>query len=263
MSGSTVPASGIARRREQLVRIVTERGHVVIADLAVALRVSEMTVRRDVALLADDGRVVSYYGGVRPVDSAGSPRPMAVRFAEESRAKQNIAIRAAQYVADDAVIALDAGSTVALLAEQLVGRSGLRVITASVPVITAFADADGVDLVALGGTLRRDTQSFIGPSVSAAARELQASTYFLAAAGLSPRGVFDITDLDAVVKRELVQVSTRVIAVADSTKFAKRAMSRICGWDAIDVLITDDRIDQPSLDMLRDLDIDVDLVAAS
>ncbi len=253
------PANVVARR-EQLVQIVGKRRHVVVAELAVALGVSEMTVRRDIASLADERRVVSFYGGVRSPEITGHPRTLAARFHDEAAAKALIAARAAEYSTGGGAVALDAGSTTALLAQQLFGRSGLRVVTASVPVISALADAPEVDVVVLGGTLRRDTQSFIGPTVSLMAQNLQVETYFMGAAGLSERGAFDITDLDAVAKRELILVSNRVIALADSTKFAKRAMSRICEWEAIDTLITDDRIDSASLTMLREHGVEVDVV---
>lgn len=262
--GVNIPATPtpVVARRNSVARLVGERGHVVIADLAAELGVSEMTVRRDVAHLAAEQRVIPFHGGVRspqPDMLAGS---LGVRLGKEAITKTRIAQRAAELVSDGDVIAIDAGSTAAKLAQQLTGRAGLRVVTASVPVITAFLDADAVELIALGGALRRETQSFTGPSVVAAALELQVETYFLGAAALSPRGAFDVTDIDAVVKREFARVATRVISLADSTKFAKRAMSRICGWDAIDVLITDDRIDEESLAMLRGNDVDVILVAA-
>lgn len=234
----------------------------VIAELALELGVSEMTVRRDVAHLAAEQRVVAFHGGVRSAQLDMLPGPFGDRFGEESVAKTLIAQRAAELVSDGDVIAIDAGSTAAKLAQHLTARAGLRVVTASVPVITAFVESDAIELVALGGTLRRETQSFTGPSVVAAAIELQVETYFLGAAALSPRGAFDVTDIDAVVTREFTRVATRVIALVDSTKFGKRAMSRICGWDSIDVLITDDRIDDVSLAMVRGNDVEVILVAA-
>ena len=253
---TSIPTA-VSARRDRVVRIVGERGHVIIAELAEELGVSEMTVRRDVAHLASENRVVSFYGGVRSNELGPTPGPYGLRATEEPRAKARIARRAAELVTRDTVVAIDAGSTAAKLAQQLAASSGVRVVTASVPVISALMDADAIDLVALGGTLRRDTESFTGPSVVAAARDLHVDTFFLGAAALSARGAFDSTDVDAVVKRELIQVSARVVAIADSTKFGKRALSRICGWDAIDVLITDDRVDADTLAMLRAAGVDV------
>jgi DeoR/GlpR family transcriptional regulator of sugar metabolism len=259
MTSPTSTPSG-AGRRDLIVGIVRERGHVVIAELAAELGVSEMTVRRDVAQLSDEERVISFYGGVRSPQLELVPNPFLQRAEQESAAKTRIAERAAQFVAEGSVIAIDAGSTAAKLAEQLTDRGGLRVVTASVPVITAFMEKGTADLVALGGTLRREMQSFIGPSAVAAAHDLQVETYFLGASALSERGLFDITNLDSTVKRELIDVSQRVIAIADSTKFGRRAMSRTCTWQAVHTLVTDDRIDSSSLGMLRDQGVEVVVV---
>ncbi|MCU1569947.1 MAG: DeoR/GlpR transcriptional regulator [Naasia sp.] len=259
MVRATSPLS-VAARRDLVVRIVGERGHMVIAELAVELGVSEMTVRRDVVELASQGRVISYYGGVRAPQLQTVPGPYGRRLTEEPLAKVRIARRAAELVPDGAVIAVDAGSTAAKLAQQLTDRSRLRVVTASVPVIDAFMGGGTVEVVALGGTLRREMQSFCGPGAVAAARELQVETYFLGASALSERGVFDITDLDTALKRELIAVSGRVVALADSTKFRRRAMSRTCGWQSVDVLVTDDRIDSEWLAVLQDENVEVMLV---
>jgi DeoR/GlpR family transcriptional regulator of sugar metabolism len=253
---SPVPVN-VDSRRDNIVKIVAERGHVVIAELATELGVSEMTVRRDVAHLDGKGRIVAFYGGLRPVSTDSHPSAFGVRIHDEALAKTKIAARAASLVAADEVIALDAGTTVARLAENLVSHSQLRVVTASVSVISTFAEATNVDLVVLGGTLRHETQSFVGPNVTNAAQDLQVETYFMGAAGLSPRGAFDVTDIDAVVKRELIRVAARVILLADSTKFMRRAMSRISGWDGIDVLVTDDRLEDDMLRMLADSSVDV------
>lgn len=261
MTSSTGPP--ISRRRSLVVQMVKERGHVVVSELAAELGVSEMTIRRDVAQLAEDGRVVSYYGGVGPAHMDGPPGPFEKRLKADAAVKERISEHAADFVMDGSVIALDAGTTAAGLATRLAGRAGLRLVTASVPVISALAEADGIEIVALGGTLRRETQSFTGPSVVSAARDLQIETFFLGASGLSHRGAFDITDLDAVVKRELIQVSTKIVLMADASKFERRAMSRICGWDAVDVLITDDRIDSETRALLNEFDVDVVTVSSS
>lgn len=237
-----IPVNEMSRRRDRILELVAERGHVVIAELATELAVSEMTIRRDVAQLDQDERLVSFFGGVRSTQFDAYPGAFGVRAQDQSGVKNRIAQKAIEFIAEDSVIALDAGSTVALLAQKLVRRKNLRVVSASVPAITILAEADGVELLGLGGTLRRGSQSFTGPSVVAAVRELQIDTFFLGAAGLSERGAFDVTDLDAVGKRELIGVSSQVVAMADAEKFGRRAMSRIGEWSSIDVLITDDRI---------------------
>lgn len=230
-------------RRDEIVTIVEQREYCVIADLAVMFGVSPMTIRRDLARLAQEHKVLLAHGVVRSIERR-SPRigDFSKRALTRRVEKTQIAQRALDFVKPRAVIALDAGSTVVEMARSFPLTADARVVTGSLAVIEALLGHKKVEITTLGGMLRRETRSFVGSSAVAAVAQLRFRTLFLGAASLSARGAFDVTDLDASVSRAMVQVADQVVVLADSSKFDQSAMSRICDWRSVDVLITDDGI---------------------
>ncbi|MFJ4172068.1 DeoR/GlpR family DNA-binding transcription regulator [Paenarthrobacter sp. NPDC089714] len=252
-SGEELRYTTANARRERLVAVTEEQGYCTTAELSRIFGVSEMTVRRDVAKLVAEGRLRGVHGGVSSLgsqDLQGSQ--FNVRLVSHGDAKNALAARALELSADDTVIALDAGTTVALFAEQIPATGRLRVVTASLPVITALSANRAVEVVSLGGVLHPETLSFAGPSTVRDIEDLQVETLFLAASSLSERGAFCANDFDALTKRALIAVSHHVVLLADSSKFAARAMVKVCGWDAIDTLITDDGLDRETESYLVD-----------
>lgn len=231
-------------RREQLVAVTEDQGYCTTAELSRIFGVSEMTIRRDVTKLVSEGRLRGVHGGVSSLasqDLQGSQ--FSVRLVSRGDTKKGIAIRALDLVAEGSVIGLDAGTTVALFADQIPATGRLRVVTASLPAISALSANRAAEVIALGGVLHPETLSFAGQSTLRAIEDLQIETLFLAASGLSERGAFCANDFDALTKRALIEVSHSVVLLADSSKFQAHAMVKVCSWDAIDTLITDDGLD--------------------
>ncbi|NEE03830.1 DeoR/GlpR family DNA-binding transcription regulator [Phytoactinopolyspora halotolerans] len=251
-------------RRKELVRVVEDQGYCTVAELSALFGVSEMTIRRDVGTLVDDGRLRSFHGGVSTLpqrDFIGSA--YTTRAARQGDVKTRLAARALDLVESGSAVAFDAGTTVASLAQQIPDDMRLSVVTASLPVITSLAHKPGVDIAALGGLLHRDSLSFAGSTTVSAASTLHVETCFLAASGLNEKGAFCANDYDAVTKRALIDIADRVVLVADSSKFATSALAKICGWDAIGTIVIDDGLDDERHTALVDHGIEVITVAAT
>lgn len=245
-------------RRDELVRVVEEQGYCSIAELAVIFGVSEMTIRRDVARLVATEGLRSVHGGVTslsPTQLEGSLYRN--RLITRGDIKWQIAGRAAQLVEPNSVIAIDAGTTGASLAAQLPRDSRLRVVTASLPVISELAEPSRAEVICLGGVLHAASLSFAGPSTLSAIANLQVNTFFLAASGLSQRGAYCATDFDAVTKRELIGVADRVVLIADSSKFSNSAMVKVCDWQAISSVIIDDDLHEENATALRRAGVEI------
>jgi DeoR family transcriptional regulator, aga operon transcriptional repressor len=246
-------------RRDRLVSLVDEQGYCTIVELSKIFGVSEMTIRRDVAKLVSEERIRGFHGGVSPIavqEIKGSQ--YSHRIVSKGDVKRNIAIRALQLVEENSVIGLDAGTTVAMLA-NLLPDSGrhLRVVTASLPAVSALAENPVAEVICLGGALHQDAMSFAGPATLSAIANLHIETLFLAASGLNDRGAFCANEFDALTKRALIEVSDNVVLLADSSKFSIPAMVKICGWDSINTLIIDDDLSVDAERMLRDREVEV------
>jgi DeoR/GlpR family transcriptional regulator of sugar metabolism len=256
--------TSIATRRKQIVEVVDLRGYCVVEELARMFDVSAMTIRRDITELSLQHHVVKFHGGVR---SKGSLRAFMPDYAErafsERVVKRRIAELAVEFIEPGMTLGLDAGTTVSGVAQLLPLDIDIRVITASLTATEVLIAKKNVEVTSIGGVLRRESLSFIGTYGVEALSRLQMDTVFLGAHGLSSRGVFDATDQDATIKRAMIRSSDRVVLLADSSKFTKKAMTKICEWGSVHVLITDDGIPEQQHEMLIQRGIDVRLATAA
>ncbi|MCK2216198.1 DeoR/GlpR family DNA-binding transcription regulator [Actinomadura sp. ATCC 31491] len=229
--------SSAPTRREAILRRVELDGYVAAADLVSELGVSPNTVRRDLRRLAGDGLVRAVRGGAAAVDAGAVP--FADRSAQAAEAKRAIAAAAVRHVEPGTAVALDSGTTTLEIARLLPAGAGLTVITHSLPAIAVLAPRADVTLIGVGGQYGRETRSFGGPETLAALEHLRVRTLFLAATALDAAGVYGATPYEAETKRRLVAAARRTVVVADARKFALDAPIRVCGWEAVERLVTD------------------------
>jgi DeoR family transcriptional regulator of aga operon len=238
--------SSAPERRGRIVQVVTDQGYCTVTELSDLFGVSEMTIRRDISRLVRDGQLRAFHGGVGSI----SPQEMLGRdyvdragaMADEKRA---IAERAVSMITNGSVVAIDAGTTGAQLASTLPQGLVTHVVTHSLSVVSMLASNRNVEVDCLGGLLHPESLSFSGPATLSVISNLRVDTLFLAASGLNDRGAFCGTGFDAITKRALIEVSDRVVLIADSSKFETSAMVKICDWSAIDTVIMDAGISAP------------------
>ncbi|SDK86067.1 DeoR family transcriptional regulator, aga operon transcriptional repressor/DeoR family transcriptional regulator, fructose operon transcriptional repressor [Nonomuraea jiangxiensis] len=245
-------------RRDRLVQFITEQGYCTITELSKAFAVSEMTIRRDVLRLTEQGKVRGFRGGVGSLskqDMEGSDYHL--RDVKMADAKRAIALRAVEMIGTGSVVAIDAGTTTRQVADLLPGERGVTVVTHSFPVVSSLIGRGGTEVMCLGGLLHPESLSFDGPATLSAISNLQVETLFLAASGIGERGAFCGNGFDAITKRALIEVAEHVVLLTDSSKFYASAMVKICGWDAIDRVVIDDGITDEHRLMLQQQDIDV------
>ena len=241
-----------AARRQKVIDMVTHQGFCTITELATAMEVSEMTVRRDLELLTADDQVRKVHGGVTVLtQEVLNPSDFTARATEMASAKEAVARVALNYVMPGSTICIDSGTTGLELARALPSGRGITVVTHSVPVITALMTRPGTRVRVMGGDLHPETQDFAGETTIAAIKEQNFDVLFLAAGGLNERGVFCASDHEALVKRALIEAAQRIVLIADSGKFNGPAMVRVCGLESVHQAIVDDRITPEHAAVLR------------
>lgn len=228
-------------RRADLERQLAADGYLSSAAAAARLGVSEMTVRRDLRLLEEEGRVRRVAGGAT-APSAGIP--FEGRDAVGAAQKRAIAALAAEIAQGAETIALDAGTTVAATVPLLPAAT---IVSHSQPVIERLAHAASSRLIAVGGHYQPDTRSFAGPLTEQMLRGIRFDLALLSATALDGDGLWGANALDAAIKRVLAEQAVRVVLLADAGKLSASAPVRIAGLDAIDVLITDARAEPAAL----------------
>ncbi|MBX6356832.1 MAG: DeoR/GlpR transcriptional regulator [Micromonosporaceae bacterium] len=236
------------QRRRELLRRLGESGYLSSADAASALGVSEMTIRRDLRQLAAEGLVNRVAGGASlPPPASGIPYDQ--RRGAATAEKEAVARAAVPLVASEAVVALDAGTTVAALAALLPG--GRTVVTHSVPVIQTCIERADIELLALGGAYHGPTRSFTGPITRTSLEDLAVDVAVLSAAAAGPAGVYSANASDADTKRTMARVARRVVLLLDHGKLDARAPMRFMDLAAADTVVVDAGASAEQLALLR------------
>jgi DeoR/GlpR family transcriptional regulator of sugar metabolism len=245
MKGSTsdgpiVAYAGADERRSLLTSLVRERGYLSAVELAQMFGVSEMTIRRDIRKLADQGLVRDVHGGVSmATQSAGRVAGFADRFDQHHAAKAAIGQAGAARVGPGSVVGLDAGTTTFAVAQELLPGADLSVVTVSIPALAVLAEKQIPTLI-LGGAFRPDMQSIAlrstGPDP-----DLRIDDLFLSASAVIDGAVYTGSDGDARTKQTLIAMARRVILVADASKFVapKSAMFRVIDLAKLNLIVTD------------------------
>ena len=249
------------QRHTEIVARVRADGTVSVADLSSALAVSPSTIRRDLQHLDRAGVLTRVHGGaaLAPglVDGPDTGRPFADVALAHTPEKSAVARAAAARVQDGEVVALDIGTTTALLARELRGRA-VTVVTNSLAVLDELRHDEAVELILLGGLVRRSYHSLVGVLTEDAVAQVGVDRAFLGTSGIGPGGqVMDTTFVEVPVKRALIAAAREVVVLADGFKIPGSGTMRVCLGADVDVLVTTAGADPAILEQCRAHGIDV------
>ncbi len=245
-----------SQRQDHILAQIQLHGAVRVADLVESLEVSDMTIRRDIAELARRGAVRRVHGGA----VAGRPAALEPGFQAKRELsgaeKSAIAREALSLVPPGGAIALSAGTTTHLLARLIAEDAALRpltVVTNSLPAADALhrPEDHALTVVLTGGT-RTPSDALVGPLATAALTSLRVDVAFLGVHGIDlEAGLTTPNLLEAETDRALVAAASRLVVLADRTKWGVVGLSRIVELAQVDVLISDDGLPAGAADQLR------------
>lgn len=229
-----------ARERQQVIlEAVQARGKVTTAELSLRFGVSEMTVRRDIALLEQDGALRRVHGGAVRSGSGSFEPPFTVRSRAMAEAKRAIAAEVAAGLADGQTIILDGGTTGVAIAEALAGRD-LTVCTMSLRVAGVLAASPAGRVMITGGTIRPGELSLVGAAAARTLEDHRFDVYVMTVSGADAgAGLTEWNTEDAAVKRAALAASAQCVVACDSSKLGQVAFARVCPLSAADLFITD------------------------
>lgn len=233
-----------AEERKAEILQLTESGEPVkVGDLSQRFDVSESTIRRDLQELENAGLIQRTHGGAISIQSNFelSYQEKRIRYYDE---KQRIAKASAKMVKDGETVFLDTGTTTLQIALALRGKA-ITVATNSMDIAQVFAEEPQVEVIVLGGSLRKGIRSLVGFLTNEMLAMLHFDKVFLAANAVDPDlGVSTPNLIEAETKRNMVSAGKEVILVVDHSKLWEKSMSKVCSLSEIDVLLTDDGVDQ-------------------
>ncbi|MFI6100526.1 DeoR/GlpR family DNA-binding transcription regulator [Lentzea sp. NPDC051213] len=252
-------------RRELILRTLRQDGPSEVRSLAAKLGVSQATIRRDLEQLDADGKLTRVYGGamnlvVGDIDTDDVDDPFAQVAAERAEARDVVARAAAAVVQDGETVLLDIGTTMHRLAHHLHGKR-ITVITSNLAVFDELRDDADVELVLLGGMVRRRYHSLVGFLTEDNLRQVHAGQLFLGTSGVRADGaVMDTTLVEVPLKRAMIKAADQVVLVADGGKFPGVGVARVCGPDDLDVVVTTASADPATRLALQEAGVDVTVV---
>jgi len=240
----------VGARRRQLVEYLGVSGYSRFSELARVVRVSTLTIRRDLKSLARESLVRVVPGGALPGTDGGGMIHFRQEVSVRREEKQAIARAAAEMVADGDSILIDGGTTTYYLAQALRGRR-VHVATNSLPVAEVLGGEPQVEVILLGGIYYPRTALTMGPQSEREIRELRPRYVFMGVGGLGKDGFTNSNPQLVRAERTMMEVAEKTVILADSSKFGRRAMARLAGLGEADALVTDLGAASRDLDMVR------------
>jgi DeoR family transcriptional regulator of aga operon len=251
----------IDERRQHILSLIQSQGRVLVGELSRNLGISQITIRKDLEYLQSKGLVHRTHGGALRIQSSALFDPtLQEKQKQHSQEKLRIAAAAVKMVEEGQCVMLDSGTTTAAIAHELRRFSQLTVITNAVNIAAELASTN-LEVILVGGSLRKNSFSLVGPLAEDVLQEMHADILFLGVDGFDAEvGLTTPNFLESRVNRAMVKAARRVVAVCDSTKFKRRSLSRIVPPSAIHCVITDRGLDAATEEALRTQNIEVVLV---
>lgn len=229
------------QRRERIVQHLRRESVLSFRQLAALLDVSHMTVRRDVAVLEEAGRVVATAGGARIAARLPSEPPRDEKTTADHDEKVAMSRHAASFVRDSMTVYLDAGTTLQPMRAELDAVDDLTVVTNDLVIAMSFLDHPSVDVIVVGGRADKRNQSTVGRLPALVLRELSIDVAFLTTSSWDlRRGVTIPTEAKVEPKQAAVRAASTTMLVAASSKYGTFGRYRVLDLGEIDRIITDD-----------------------
>lgn len=245
------------KRHEKILNIISREKEISVHRLSVLLNVSLVTVRSDLRFLEQQKLLVRTHGGA----SLSATDDISHRLSINYSIKQKIARAAAEFVDEGDTILLEAGSTVALMAQILSSRKNLNVITNNAFVARQFKDSESVNVILMGGVYQKQSETMVGSVVREYLSYFNFTKVFMGIDGFTREQGAMCRDLDrSDVMSEFVKKGKEVYILSDSGKMGKSALCTICRADRINRLISDDDMSAEYQKFFREKGIDLILV---
>lgn len=232
-------------RRNIILSMLQKENRVVVGDLSREFKVTEETIRRDLEKLEKDGFAKKTYGGAIINESLNVDLPYTVRKKANVTNKQLIAEVVNNIVQDGDHIMLDASSTAVYIAKSLKNKKNLTLITNSIEILFELADIVGWKVLSTGGVMKEGSLSLVGHQAEKMISSFHVDKTIVSCKGVDmDYGITDSNELEANVKKLMLDSATTKILAVDNSKLDKISFTKIGELSDIDIMVTDTRPDQ-------------------
>ncbi|PSW21955.1 DeoR/GlpR transcriptional regulator [Photobacterium sanctipauli] len=246
-----------AERQRTILTLLGNQEVISISELTHQLDVSHMTIRRDIAKLESDGRVMSVSGGVQLTETIHTELSHDVKINQHRNEKAEIGMYAAQLIKPNMTVYLDAGTTTLEIAHQLNHRDDLLVITNDFAIACYLMNHSECDIYHTGGKVDKSNQSCVGQKAAHLLREMNIDLAFVSTSSWNQRGISTPSEDKVLVKKAIITSAQQCYLVSDSSKYGKVATFHAVDIDSFDKVITDSDFPASCIDDLSERGIEV------
>jgi DeoR family transcriptional regulator of aga operon len=230
-------------RHQQIIDIVQSKGYESVSSLCKALKVSAVTIRKDLKLLEKSNKLFRTHGGASNTNPFTIDRNVNEKVNLQIEEKKSIGKKAAEYITPNDSIIIASGTTMLSLAREIIPKQKLMVITSALQVASELSRHSEIDILQLGGLIRQSSSSVVGSYAENILKDFFCTKLYLGVDGIDFEfGITTSNSMEAQLNKSMIQVVQKVIVLADHTKFGKRGFSRICALDEVDEIITDKNV---------------------
>lgn len=248
----------ITERHQVILNKLAESGHVNVQDLSIQMKVSDVTIRKDLKLLEDKNLLFRTHGGASQTNPYTNDKPVAEKERLNAEEKRSIAKTAAAMIGHNDSIIIGSGTSMLALARAIHPEGHLTVITSALNVALELSHHLNVEILQLGGQLRQNSSSVMGPYAEQILNDVSCSILFLGVDGIDlETGLTTTSLMEARLNQRMIDAAQVTIVLADSSKFGKRGLGKICTLDQIQHIITDSGISPELVKLIEEKGVSV------
>lgn len=230
----------LLERHRKILEILKSNGNIAVNELSKMLKVSSVTIRKDLGILEDQQLLFRSHGGAVPLEPYIANRHIQEKIKVFPEEKKRIGAKATELLIPGDSIIIASGTTVQAFAQCINPESNLTVVTSAMNVATALIAHPQIEIFQLGGFVRHTSTSVVGNYAENMLTNFSCSKLFLGVDGIDLRYGFSTTNaMEAQINRAMLKAAQETIVLADSSKFGRRGFGKICDLDSVDQIITD------------------------
>jgi DeoR family transcriptional regulator, fructose operon transcriptional repressor len=247
----------VPERWDRIAGLLSVKGRATVEELAEMLSVSAATIRRDLTEMQRRGMLTRTHGGaVRGGQVAYDPS-LEESGVHMSTEKESIAQLAASLVEPGDTIMLEGGTTTYEVAQHITA-SNVTVVTNAANIISVLLNKPDIEIVVVGGILRKPIGTTIGPTAESQLSGLMADKAIIGVNGISAsQGLSTPNPFRAQIKKLMLNQAREAIVVADHSKFGAIALCHIAPITAVDKIVTDSKVPADLIDPIIELGVEV------
>lgn len=248
----------ITERHQFILQKLHENGRVDIQELSDLMKVSGVTIRKDLKQLEERNLLFRTRGGGSIDNPYAVEKPINEKEFINVEQKKKIAKAALPIIGQTDSIIIGSGTTVFELSHCLYPSKRLFVITPALKVALELYNRPNVEVLQLGGLIHQSSASAAGSLAERILEDISCDILFLGVDGIDLEYGLTITNLtEATLNQKMIQLAQKVVIMADSSKFGRRGLGRICNFDQIQYIITDNGVPATTITLLEEKGIKV------